>query len=247
MPAAVQALILSGVAYLFSAAGAATVLFSKKFGGKLFAFLVGFSAGIMVSACVFSLLLPAVDGAGENFLSVLFLAAAFLVGGALVVISDVVLKKLNVSDKKRGIYLLYGGVTFHNVPEGLSIGLAFASANGAGAVIAAALYSVGIGIQNFPEGVCLSYSLKKQGLSAKKSFFFSQLSSLAEVVAAVCAVFLAAAVGGEMPYILSFAAGAMLAVVCGELIPEAFSSYKAVPSVGLILGFSLMMLLDVAL
>lgn len=244
MPAAVQALVMSGVAYLFSAAGAATVLFSKKIGGRLLAFLVGFSAGIMVSACVFSLLLPAAEGAESGFLSVLLLAGALLVGGALVVLSDVVLKRLNVSDKKRGICLLYGGVTFHNVPEGLSIGLAFASADGAGAVIAAAIYSIGIGIQNFPEGVCLSYTLKKRGLSAKRSFVFSQLSSLAEVAAAVPSAILASAVGGGMPYILSFAAGAMLAVVCGELIPEAFSSYKAIPSAGLILGFSLMMFLD---
>lgn len=247
MPAVLQALMLSGVTYLFAAAGAATVLFSKKFGGRLLSFFVGLSAGIMVSACVFSLLLPAVEGVGKDFPSVLFLSGAFLTGGALVVLSDIVLKRLNVSDKKRGIYLLYGGVTFHNVPEGLSIGLAFASANGAGAVLAAALYSVGIGIQNFPEGVCLSYALRKRGLSARKSFFFSQLSSLAEIISAVLAALLAAGVGGGMPYILSFAAGAMIAVVCGELIPEAFSSYKAVPSAGLILGFSLMMLLDVAL
>jgi len=246
VPAFVHALILSFITYLFSAAGAATVLFSKKFGGKLLSFFVGLSAGIMISACVFSLLLPAVEGADGDFPSTLALTAAFLVGGASVMLSDLLLKRLNLSDKKRGVYLLYGGVTFHNIPEGLSIGLAFASASGAGAILSAVIYSLGIGIQNFPEGVCLSYSLKGRGLSAAKSFVLAQLSAVTEVLAAFLAALLAAAIGAWMPYILSFAAGAMVAVVCGELIPEAFSQHKAIPSVGLIFGFALMMLLDVA-
>jgi len=247
LPAAAQALTLSAFTYLASAAGAATVFFSKKFDGRTLSFFVGLSAGIMIAACVFSLLLPAVEGAGKSLSSIFLAAAAFLTGGACVIAGDIILKRLNISDKKRGFYLLYGGVTFHNIPEGLSIGLAFAAADGAGAALSAALYSIGIGIQNFPEGVCLSYALKNRGLSAKRSFVLAHLSSLTEVAAAVIAALVAARIGAGMPYILAFSAGAMLAVVCGELIPEAFSAYKAIPSAGLIAGFAMMMLLDVAL
>lgn len=246
LPAAAQALSLSAFTYLSSAAGAAAVFFSKKFGGRTLSFFVGLSVGIMIAACVFSLILPAVEGAENSLFTALFVTAAFLIGGVCVIAVDIILKKLNISDSKRGVYLLYGGMTFHNIPEGLSIGLAFVGANGTGAVLSAVIYSIGIGIQNFPEGICLSYALKNRGLSAGKSFVLSLLASFAETAAAVVSALLALRLGAGMPYILAFSAGAMFAVVCGELIPEAFSSYKAIPSAGLIAGFALMMLLEAA-
>lgn len=242
LPAAAQALITSVIAFIASALGGVAVFFLKGTGGRAISLSLGFSAGIMVSACIFSLLLPAVEGTDGSFLSLAAISGALLLGGAAIACGDVLLKRFNVPDGSRGIYLFYGGVTFHNVPEGISIGLAFVS----GAPVSAVLYSLSMGIQNIPEGACLACALKNYGLSAKRSFLLSVLSSAIEPVFAFFAAFFSSRISVGMSYILSFSAGAMLAVVCCELIPEAFSSRKILSSFGFIVGFTLMTLLDLA-
>lgn len=243
LPAVAQALIMAAVAYLASAAGAATVLFLKGLGARLQASLTGLSAGIMISACVFSLLVPAAEAVGSSAFALAGTASAFALGGGAVVAGDVLLRLLKVPASRRSIFLLYGGITLHNVPEGLSMGLAFAVG---GSAFSAAVYSLGIAVQNIPEGACLAYALKSRGLTRGLSFRLAGISSLAEVASAVGAALLAPLAGGGMPYVLSFCAGAMLAVVCGELIPEAFSTYKTLSTIGFIIGFALMTLLEAA-
>lgn len=139
-------------------------------------------------------------------------------------------------------------VTMHNIPEGLAIGVAFgalASGESVGAV-AAVMLAVGIGIQNFPEGMCVAFPLRANGMSRSKSFFIGQLSGAVEIVAGVVGALAVTFISGILPWALSFSAGAMIAVVCSELIPECFSDGKVKATVGVICGFALMMILDVA-
>ena len=140
--------------------------------------------------------------------------------------------------------LLYFAVLLHNIPEGLAVGVAFAEgAAGAGAL----LLALGIAVQNLPEGMCVAFPLRAKGMSPFKSFLFAVGSGAVEVPACLVGVLAAGAVAGLMPWALSFSAGAMIAVVCSELIPECFSGSKALATSGIVLGFCLMMLLDVAL
>ena len=139
-------------------------------------------------------------------------------------------------------------VTMHNIPEGLAVGVAFgalASGQTAGAV-AAIMLAVGIGIQNFPEGMCVAFPLRANGTGRAKAFFIGQLSGAVEIVAGVIGALAVQAVRGILPWALSFSAGAMLAVVCSELIPESFSQGKVKATIGVIFGFALMMILDIA-
>ena len=139
--------------------------------------------------------------------------------------------------------LLYAAVTLHNVPEGLAVGVAFAG----GGPLAAAMLAFGIGIQNLPEGLCVACPLRARGMSRKKSFLLSSLSGAVEIPSAVIGAVAATFVGSLMPWALSFAAGAMIAVSASELIPGSFTEHKSLAFVGLIAGFALMMFLDVAL
>ena len=208
------------------------------------------AAGIMLASTFFSLLMPALE-TGVN-LSWLVLTVGFIAGGALIVVADVVTEKLNVfSDnvKKRSCAVMCTAVTVHNIPEGLAVGVAFgALASGAevGAV-AAIMLAVGIGIQNFPEGMCIAFPLRANGMGRFKSFFIGQLSGAVEIVAGLAGALAVTVAQGILPWALSFSAGAMVAVVCSELIPEAFSSGKVKATVGVIFGFALMMILDIGL
>ena len=137
----------------------------------------------------------------------------------------------------------------HNIPEGLAVGVAFgalAVGSGVGA-ISAIMLAVGIGIQNFPEGMCVAFPLRANGVSRLKSFFIGQLSGAVEIVAGVTGALAVTFVSGILPFALAFSAGAMVAVVCSELIPESFATDKLKATVGVILGFAVMMILDVAL
>ena len=173
----------------------------------------------------------------------------FLLGGAFISVSDLLLSRR----KKRFLFgdertaLLFLAVTLHNIPEGMAVGVAFAVAGGEHAVLSAFLLALGIGIQNFPEGLCVAFPLRAKGLSARKSFFLSALSGSVEIPACLLGALAAAGIGGLLPWALAFSAGAMVAVVCSELIPECFSQNKTLSSFGLVAGFCLMMILDVAL
>lgn len=247
----VQALIASLMMYLMTALGAATVFFSKKINKTVITALTALAAGIMIAASFFSLLLPAIEyeSAVPAYITV---TVGFLLGGAFIVLSDFGLSRSKISfqaigDKKNA--LLFIAVTLHNIPEGMSVGVAFAvSAVASGnAVLSAFLLAVGIAVQNLPEGMCVAFPLRAKGMSPLRSFLFSQGSGAIEIPAAIVGALAASAIGGLLPWALSFSAGAMIAVVCSELIPECFSGNKTVASAGLIAGFCIMMILDVAL
>lgn len=238
-----QALFASLLMYLMTTLGAVCVFFSKKINQNILTFLTGSAAGIMIAASFFSLLLPSIDGG-------LFPATfGFLLGGLFIVCSDIALSRSqmkfeSLGDKKSA--LLYFAVTLHNIPEGMAVGVAFACATTEHALLSALFLAIGIAIQNFPEGMCVVFPLRGKGMSRMRSFMFAQGSGAIEIPACLLGVLMASAITPIMPWALSFSAGAMVAVVCSELIPECFSTNKTLASIGMILGFCVMMFLDVA-
>ena len=237
--------------WALTAAGAALVFIYKNVSESAFSFMMSSAAGIMLASTFFSLLMPAIEMAPD--FSYLILTCGFVLGGALIIVTDILIGKLKLfsgSDNanKRSCAVMCIAVTMHNIPEGLAVGVAFgalASGQTAGAV-AAVMLAVGIGIQNFPEGMCVAFPLRANGLSRTKSFLIGQLSGAVEIVAGVIGALAVQAVNGILPWALSFSAGAMLAVVCSELIPESFAQDKIKATIGVIFGFALMMILDIA-
>ena len=172
----------------------------------------------------------------------------------MIILSDLILSKVaawGVRNKRsKKSLMLVGAMTMHNIPEGLAIGVAFGSAaqgiSGA-SVLSATMLAFGIGVQNFPEGLCAAIPIRQAGVSRMKSFMVGQCSALVEPIAGVVGVLAATSVRAILPYALTFSAGAMIAVVCSELIPESFADNKILASLGVLAGFSVMMMLDVAL
>lgn len=244
-----QALIATTFTWALTALGALPVFFCKSVGKGAFSLMMSSAAGIMLASTFFSLLTPALETA-ENY-AFLILTSGFVLGGLLIIVTDILSDKLNLftgNAKKRSCAVMCIAVTMHNIPEGLAIGVAFgalATGNGIGGV-AAIMLAVGIGIQNFPEGMCVAFPLRANGVSRFKSFFIGQLSGAVEIIAGVIGALAVAFISGILPWALSFSAGAMIAVVCSELIPESFSEGKVKATVGVIFGFALMMILDVA-
>ena len=244
-----QALIATTFTWALTALGALPVFFCKSVSKNAFSLMMSSAAGIMLASTFFSLLMPAMESA-QDF-AYLILTCGFLLGGLLIIVTDIVSSKLNLfSDnaKKQRCAIMCVAVTMHNIPEGLAIGVAFgalASGESVGAV-AAVMLAVGIGIQNFPEGMCVAFPLRANGMSRSKSFFIGQLSGAVEIVAGGVGALAVTFISGILPWALSFSAGAMIAVVCSELIPECFSDGKVKATVGVICGFALMMILDVA-
>lgn len=250
-----QGLFATLFTYFVTAMGAALVFFFKTMNRKVLDLMMGFAAGVMIAASFWSLLAPAIELSaklgGNAWLSS---ALGFLLGGGFIIGSDIVLKKAtlprgNGAAAKRSILLTFA-VTLHNIPEGLAVGVAFGSValgiEGATAQ-GAAMLALGIGLQNFPEGVCVSMPLRRDGASRMKSFLMGQASGIVEPIAGVLGVLFALSMRNALPLALSFSAGAMVAVVCSELIPESFKDNKTLASFGVILGFAIMMILDVAL
>lgn len=244
-----QALLASLVMYLFTALGASCVLFSKRIPKNLLTALTGAAAGIMIAASFFSLLLPALEAESglPNYLTV---TLGFLLGGGFLILSDLLLSRRehkfqSLGDSKTA--LLFFAVTLHNIPEGMAVGVAFAAAASGGGVLSALMLGLGIAVQNFPEGLCVAFPLRAKGVTPFKSFLFSQGSGAVEIPACILGALLSSILVWLLPWALSFSAGAMIAVVCSELIPECFSGNKTVASLGIVLGFCAMMLLDVAL
>lgn len=241
--------------YAVTALGAAVVFFFKSVNKKLMDVMMGFAAGVMIAASFWSLLSPAIELAEELGRSCWLTASAgFLLGGCFIMLSDALLTKIGVWSKspggKKRSAMLVTAVTLHNIPEGLAVGVAFGSAAMAvegSSVTTALMLALGIGLQNFPEGACVSLPLLGDGFSRRKSFFLGQLSGMAEPIAGAFGVIFAMAVRQALPIALSFSAGAMISVVCSELIPESFEDNKNIASLGVLLGFVVMMALDVAL
>ena len=252
-----QALIATTFTWGITLLGALMVCFFKEVNKKALNTILGFSAGVMIAASFWSLLLPSIELSEElGYIAWGLPALGFIFGGLFVLLSDKFLDK-TLSDKnsikkdslKRSI-LLVSAITLHNIPEGMSIGVAFggiSSGVSGMTLIGAIMLAIGIGIQNFPEGAAVSLPLRKEGFSRKKSFFIGQASALVEPISAIIGVILVLAVRSILPILLSFAAGAMITVAARELLPESISENKNLSTLGLIFGFVLMMVLDVAL
>ena len=240
----------TGFTFLMTTLGAAMVFFfSGEPRPRFQKAMLGFAAGVMTAASVWSLLLPAIDQAVEerHFPGWLPAAAGMLLGVVFLAALDSVLPRLRrkpLEGAWRQNALLMTAITLHNVPEGMAVGLALAlAAEGEGLAGAAAL-AMGIGIQNFPEGAAISLPLRQEGFSRSRAFWGGTLSGSVEPVFGVLVVLAAGAVHPLMPWLLSFAAGAMLYVVVEELVPQAHSRAGTCGFVG---GFLIMMVLDVAL
>ncbi len=243
-----QAAIACTFTWAMTAAGASLVFVCKKVNGSAFSFMMSAAAGIMMASAFFSLLLPALESGGEY--SYIVLTSGFVAGGILIVLTDIAVAKLNLfsGDKSaRSGAVTCVAVTIHNIPEGMAVGVAFAALTGEGAVISALMLAFGIGIQNFPEGMCVAFPLRANGFSRFNSFFIGQLSGAVEIVAGLVGAIAVSVISGILPFALAFSAGAMLAVVCSELIPQSFEGGKIKATLGTIAGFALMMILDIAL
>lgn len=255
---AIQALIATIFTWGITALGSLTVYFFRTVNQKVLNTILGFSAGVMIAASFWSLLSPAIDLSSElGYIPWILPAIGFATGGLFVLLSDRFLDKVlknrkgskNVDSLKKSI-LLISAITIHNIPEGMAIGVAFGGiASGAPgmSLVAAAMLALGIGIQNFPEGAAVALPLRKEGFSRFKSFMYGQASGLVEPISAVIGVLLVLTVRSILPFLLAFAAGAMITVAARELLPESIQENKNLATLGLIAGFAIMMILDVAL
>lgn len=223
--------------------------------------LLGFAGGVMIAASVWSLIIPAID-MSEKMGRFAFIPAAIgvLVGVFFMLILDRIIPHLHLdNDKPEGLKserlkkttMLVLAVVLHNIPEGMAVGIVFAGAMSTGSAITLAsafALSIGIAIQNFPEGAIISMPLRSEGTSKGKSFFYGFLSGVVEPIGAILTILFSAALTPIMPYLLSFAAGAMIYVVVEELIPESsIGEHSDIGTIGFAIGFVIMMVLDVAL
>lgn len=254
----IAALIATMFTYAVTVLGAALVFFFKKVNKNIMDAMLGFAAGVMIAASFFSLLAPSINMAESlNMIPWLIASIGFFSGGVLLFIGDKIFdyfanKKQNSdSTKLKRCLMLVTSISIHNIPEGMAVGVAFGSLayNLAGATpIAAVLLALGIGLQNFPEGTAVSVPLRREGLSRKKAFFWGQFSGLLEPIAGVIGALLVVKIQIMLPFLLAFAAGAMIYVVVQELIPESQTNEKKdLMALFTLIGFSVMMILDVAL
>lgn len=234
--------------------GAAGVFFVKRdMCGRLQRGFFGFAGGVMVAASVWSLLLPGIEFAEENGqVSWMVITGGFLLGVILLLLADYLIGRWEHLRVQKNTAMLIMAITAHNIPEGMAIGLAFALAAqnpGEPALLSGAIaLAVGIAIQNFPEGTAVALPLIQNGFSKKKAFFIGSMSAVVEPIFGVAAAGLAGAVQMGMPWFLSLAAGAMIYVVVQELLPEACDKEdEKSGTLGFIVGFLVMMILDVAL
>lgn len=258
-----QALIATLFTWGVTAAGAGVVFFTRTVNQKLMDCMLGFAAGVMIAASFWSLLAPGLEMA-EQMGQVSWLTAliGFMTGGIFMRIADLLLPHLHLGldmDQSEGIKtswqrstLLVLAITLHNIPEGLAVGVAFGAvaADLPSATIGGAIaLAIGIGLQNFPEGAAVSLPLRREGISRKKSFFMGQASGAVEPIAGVTGALFVIHMQDFLPYALCFAAGAMIFVVIEELIPESQRIEANIDSVTMatMIGFSVMMVLDVAL
>ncbi|NLL56027.1 MAG: ZIP family metal transporter [Clostridiales bacterium] len=252
-------LTIIGVSIIFIATtlGSAVVfLFKKTISQNANSIILGFASGVMVAASVWSLIIPSVERLeelGQNKL--LPVCIGVFLGFVFIVILDRLIphikKKRPLSSQERKAYNLFNAVTIHNIPEGLAVGLAFGAAITVGqknAYYSALALSIGIAIQNLPEGAALSLPMKDVLNSKGRAFLVGMLSGVVEPIAAIIGIFLAMKLVGVMPWFLSFAAGSMLYVVAEDLIPDAQAhSSMHLGTFGFIVGFIVMMALDIAL
>lgn len=250
------------IPFIGTSLGAFTVFFMKdKINPKTEKILLGFAAGVMIAASVWSLLIPSIDLARQRGkISWLPALIGFALGIIFLLRIDSIVPHLHLKSTKpegvdRGLFsktaMMLFAVTIHNIPEGMAVGVTCAGAIGENPRItltSALALSVGIAIQNFPEGAIISMPLKGEGMGKGKAFFYGVLSGAVEPVGAIITLLLTSHILPLLPYFLSFAAGAMMYVVIEELIPECQSGeHSNLGTIGAAVGFALMMVLDVAL
>ena len=249
------------IPFLGTVLGSAMVFLMKnKLNKKVEKILLGFAAGVMIAASVWSLLIPSIDMAREQGIEPWIPASAgFILGIIFLLVLDSVIPHLHLeSTKPEGIKtklkkttMMVFAVTLHNIPEGMAVGVAFAGAligNTGITMAGTCTLAIGIAIQNFPEGAIISMPLKAEGMSKGKSFLYGTLSGIVEPISAIITMLLTNAVSLILPYLLAFAAGAMIYVVVEELIPESQSGeHSNIGTIGVAIGFTIMMILDVAL
>ena len=249
------------IPFLGTTLGAAMVfLMKEEMNKKVEKILLGFASGVMIAASVWSLLIPSIEMA-ETQGKVAWIPAAigFLLGIVFLLVLDSVVPHMHLeSEKPEGMKaklkkttMMVFAVTLHNIPEGMAVGVTFAGAlaQNAGITMAGAFaLAVGIAIQNFPEGAIISMPLKSEGVSKPKAFLYGALSGIVEPIGAIITILLTNAVVPILPYLLSFAAGAMIYVVVEELIPESQAGeHSNIGTIGVAIGFTIMIILDVAL
>jgi len=257
-----QALLATCFTWFITALGAAVVFTAREPSRRTLDTMLGFAAGVMIAASYWSLLAPAIEMAeGKALPAWVPAVAGFLIGAFFLRLADMLLPHLHLGmpmEKAEGIKtswrrstLLVLAITLHNIPEGLAVGVAFgaAAAGLPSATLAGAIaLAIGIGIQNFPEGTAVSMSLRRENISRLKCFWYGQLSGIVEPIAGVIGAALVLIARPILPYALAFAAGAMIFVVIEELVPESQTSgHSDAATMGAIIGFAVMMTLDVAL
>ena len=246
--------------WLMTALGASLVFFIKNLNRMVLDGLLGFTGGVMVAASFWSLLAPGIEmSPGDGFIKVLPASIGFALGALFIFLLDKILPHIHINFKdSEGIKtpwhkttLLVLAITLHNIPEGLAVGVLFGGVSlglPEATISGAVVLAIGIGIQNFPEGIAVSMPMRRLGASRFKSFWYGQLSAIVEPLAALLGAFAVTFFSPLLPYALSFAAGAMIFVVIEEVIPETQQDkYTDFATMGFILGFIIMMSLDVAL
>ena len=256
-----MSLIILLIPFIGTTLGSAMVFLMKnKLNKKLEKILLGFASGVMIAASIWSLLIPALDmSKNMNNFSWIPASVGFLFGIFFLLILDNVIPHLHLNSKEpegpitelKKTTMMVLAVTLHNIPEGMAVGVTLAGAlvgNNAITMVGALSLSIGIAIQNFPEGAIISMPLKAEGISKRKAFLLGTLSGIVEPIGAIITILLTSLVVPILPYLLSFAAGAMIYVVVEELIPSAQSGkHSNLGVIGLSLGFVIMMILDVTL
>ena len=234
------------IPFIGTTLGSFLVFFLKNnINNKIEKYLLGFASGVMIAASIWSLLIPAIN-LSNNLGKLNFLPATigFALGIVFLLILDIYISKINIKNKKTN--MLYLAVTMHNIPEGMAVGagfLPFIINPSKISLISGLILSIGIAVQNFPEGAIISLPLKSNGYSRLRSFNYGMLSGIVEPIFAFLTIILAGFIMPTLPYLLSFAAGAMIYVVVEELLPEE-SHYK---TIGVSCGFLIMMILDILL
>ncbi len=241
------------IPFIGTSLGSSLVFFLKKsMNEKVQKMIVGFAAGVMIAASVWSLILPAVEMAENQGVIAWFPATiGFIVGVFFLLITNHIAEKIEKNKNGKKLNMLLFSVTLHNIPEGMAVGVCFAGflAGNAGIdLLEAMLLAIGIAIQNIPEGAIISMPLKMEGASKKKSFVYGVLSGIVEPISAFITMLVLNIIVPLLPYLLSFAAGAMIYVVVEELIPEIHAGNKSkLGVIGVTIGFVIMMVLDIAL
>ena len=252
----VCAIIATTFTFLLTALGSSVVFFVRKVNDDILDYLVGFSSGIMLAASVFSLINPAIDASiSLGYKPYIVCSFGFIIGAIFLFISDKFIdKKMSTKKKnsksKKSIIMLIFSITLHNIPEGMAIGVAFGSLyyeSSIALLLSAFLLAFGIGIQNFPEGSAVSLPLKANGLSSIKSFLIGSATALVEPISGIIGVILVLKIQLVMPILLTFAASAMIYVVISELIPSTQEKNKSLVGLITIIGFIIMMILDLSL